>query len=105
MHLEVDADELADDIKFDDAATMRSAALSGLGVGLLSVLDAAEDLQSGRLVAPFGLEALSGMPPSQVPGFYLIVPRGHRRMKTIALFCDWVLAEDWGAILNRALES
>ena len=103
-YLGVDANHLADDMKFDDAATMRSAALSGLGVGLLSVLDAAEDLQSGRLVAPFGLKGLSGMDQSDVPGFYLIIPRGHRRVKNIALFCEWALSEDWAASLRRVLE-
>ncbi len=82
-------------IRFQDAATMRRATLAGLGVGLLSSIDAGEDLASGRLVAPFGRDVMSDMPPEQVPGFYLVVPKSHRRVKQIATFCDWVEAEDW----------
>lgn len=104
-HLGVNSDNLVDDIKFDDAATMRGAALSGLGVGLLSIPDAAGDLRAGRLVAPFGIKALSDMEPAEVPGFYLIAPRAHRRVKAIALFCDWAVSEDWATTLDRALEA
>lgn len=78
-----------------DAAAMRSAARAGLGVGLISASDARDDLETGKLVAPFGLEVMQGMPPEQIPGFYLVVPRAHRRVKPIATFCDWVTAEDW----------
>jgi LysR family glycine cleavage system transcriptional activator len=38
---------------------------------------------------------MAGMPAEQVPGFYLVVPKSHRRVKQIAAFCDWVEAEDW----------
>ncbi|TNC10066.1 LysR family transcriptional regulator [Methylobacterium terricola] len=82
-------------IQVHDAASMRRAALSGLGIGLISRLDAIEDLQAGRLVAPFGLDALAGMAPADIPGFYLVLPRSHRRLKGVAAFCDWVLGEDW----------
>lgn len=82
-------------IRFQDAATMRRATLAGLGIGLISTIDASEDLASGRLVAPFGTGVMAEMPPEQVPGFYLVVPKSHRRVKQIAAFCDWVEAEDW----------
>ena len=82
-------------IRFQDAATMRRATLAGLGVGLISSIDAGEDLEAGRLVAPFGTAVMDGMPEAQVPGFYLVLPRSHRRMKPIAAFCDWIEAEDW----------
>ena len=82
-------------IRFQDAATMRRATLAGLGVGLISSIDAGEDLSSGRLVAPFGTGVMDSMPPEQVPGFYLVVPKSHRRVKQIAAFCDWVEAENW----------
>ncbi len=98
-HLGVEPPDLADEIQFDDAATMRRAALSGLGVGLLSVADALEDIQAGRLVAPLGVDALTSMDLADIPGFYLILPRAHRRVKSIALFCDWVLSEDWSTPL------
>ncbi|WP_245239218.1 LysR substrate-binding domain-containing protein [Methylobacterium platani] len=94
-HLGVGGAALRNEIQVHDAASMRRAALSGLGIGLISRLDAVEDLQAGRLVAPFGLDALAGMDPADIPGFYLVLPRSHRRLKGVAAFCDWVLAEEW----------
>ncbi len=96
-HLRVEPGERPADIRFQDAATMRRATLAGLGVGLVSTIDAAEDLAAGRIVAPFGEAAITGMPDSQIPGFYLVLPRAHRRIKPVATFCDWITAEDWGA--------
>lgn len=83
------------DMQLQDAATMRRATLAGLGVGLISTIDAAEDLKLGKLVAPFGRDVMHGMPEEQVPGFYLVLPRAHRRVKTIAAFCRWIEAERW----------
>jgi DNA-binding transcriptional LysR family regulator len=99
-HLGVDTAEPANAIQFQDAATMRRATMSGLGVGLLSILDAAEDIQAGRLVAPFGLRALEAMPASEVPGFYMIIPRAHRRVKSVSVFCEWAAAQDWAEDLR-----
>lgn len=81
--------------RFQDAATMRRATLAGLGVGLLSEIDAAEDLNAGKLVAPFGREVMQAMPLDQVPGFYLVLPKAHRRIKTISAFCRWIESETW----------
>ncbi|MFV0474294.1 MAG: LysR substrate-binding domain-containing protein [Pikeienuella sp.] len=83
------------DLQFQDAATMRRAALAGLGVGLVSTIDAEEDLKLGRLVAPLGRGALAAMAPEEVPGFYLVLPRAHRRVRAISAFCAWVETEDW----------
>lgn len=83
------------DIQLQDAATMRRATLTGLGIGLISTIDAAEDLKLGKLVAPFGQDVMHKMPEAQVPGFYLVVPKAHRRVKTIATFCRWIEAEHW----------
>jgi LysR family glycine cleavage system transcriptional activator len=83
------------DMQLQDAATLRRAALAGLGVGLVSTIDAVEDLRQGRLVAPFGTGVMQDMPEDQVPGFYLVLPKAHRRMGTIAAFCAWVEGEDW----------
>lgn len=85
------------DIQLQDAATMRRATLAGLGIGLISMIDAAEDLKLGKLVAPFGQDVMQKMPEAQVPGFYLVVPKAHRRVKTIATFCRWIEAENWQA--------
>ncbi|MGQ0564636.1 MAG: LysR substrate-binding domain-containing protein [Gemmobacter sp.] len=94
-HLGVAGAETPADIRIQDAATVRSATLAGLGVGLLSVIDATEDLASGKLVAPLGRDVMQGMPPAHVPGFYLVLPKSHRRVKPVAAFCAWVEAEDW----------
>lgn len=94
-HLGLDAQEVAGEIEFQDAATMRRGTISGMGVGLVSTMDAMRDIKAGRLVAPLGTDALSGMTLHDVPGFYLIIPKAHKRVKTIATFCDWVAAEDW----------
>lgn len=96
-HLGVRAPVAAGDVAFQDAETMRRATLAGLGVGLVSRLDALADLRAGRLVAPLGEEALAGLPEAEVPGFYLVLPRAHRRVRLIAVFCGWILGEDWVA--------
>jgi LysR family glycine cleavage system transcriptional activator len=96
-HLGVSARADKQDIRFQDAATMRRGTLAGLGVGLISTIDAIEDLKLGKLVAPLGMEVMQGMSDGNVPGFYLILPKAHRRMRTIAAFCKWIEAEDWAA--------
>lgn len=94
-HLGVPDRSGKNDIRLQDAATMRRATLAGLGIGLISTIDATEDLKQGRLVAPFGQDVMREMPEAQVPGFYLVLPKAHRRVKTIATFCRWIEAEDW----------
>jgi LysR family glycine cleavage system transcriptional activator len=94
-HLGVERAATKADMQLQDASTARRAALAGLGVGLLSTRDAEEDLKLGRLVAPFGHGVMHAMPESEVPGFYLILPKSHRRVKTIAAFCAWLLSQDW----------
>ena len=94
-HLGVTLTAQTQAIRFQDAATMRRATLAGLGVGLISSIDATEDLEAGRLVAPFGTDVMNTMPADRIPGFYLVLPRSHRRVRPIAAFCDWITAEDW----------
>lgn len=84
-----------DGIRIADAAALRQATLAGLGVGLISEADARQDLASGALVAPFGADVMHRMPPDQVPGFHLVLPRAHRRVPQVAAFADWVEKEDW----------
>ena len=83
------------EIAFHDAATMRRATLSGMGIGLISHVDAEQDIRTGELVAPLGFDAISNMPDAAVPGFYLVLPKSHRRVSGIASFCDWVSRENW----------
>lgn len=94
-HLGLEQPDLAGEIEFQDAATMRRGAISGIGVGLVSKIDALEDLKTGRLVAPLGTDILEDMNEKDIPGFYLILPKAHRRVKTVTTFCNWITAEDW----------
>ena len=93
--LDVRAPDDASELVFHDAATMRCATLSGMGIGLISRVDAERDILAGDLVAPLGVDALRDMPPEKVPGFYLVLPRAHRRVSGIACFCDWVTRQNW----------
>lgn len=101
-HLGVELGNGDRSIGFDDAATMRRATLQGIGVGLVSVIDAEENLRSGTLVAPIGRNALDGMRPEDVPGFYLVVPRGHLRVKAVAALHRWLVQQDWASGLTIA---
>jgi len=87
--------EQTSEISFHDAATMRRATLSGMGIGLISRGDAVKDIRAGDLVAPLGIDALAEMPAHQIPGFYLVLPRAHRRVSSVSGFCDWILNQDW----------
>lgn len=97
-YLGVDAPQLDRSLTFDDAATMRRATYQGLGVGLISVLDAQEDIASGKLVAPLGTTILEGMPAESVPGFYLITTKTRLRAKHVAALHRWLLEQDWEAV-------
>src|SRR5262245_55400329 len=99
-HLAVEQSDGDRSIGFDDAASMRRATLQGIGIGLVSVIDAEEDLRSGALVAPLGRDALVEMRPEEVPGFYLIVPRGHLRVKAVASLHRWLIQQDWRSDLK-----
>ncbi|MEZ5797646.1 MAG: LysR substrate-binding domain-containing protein [Paracoccaceae bacterium] len=94
-YLGVGRPELGRSLTFDDAATMRRAAQQGLGIGLISRLDAEEDIAAGRLVAPLGLDALTGMPPETVPGFYVITTKARLRARHVAALHRWLLDQDW----------
>lgn len=101
-HLGVEQTESDRSIGFDDAATMRRATMQGIGVGLISVIDAEEDFRSGALVAPLGRDVLVDMRPEDVPGFYLVMPKGHLRMKAVASLHRWLTQQDWANDLKAA---
>ena len=94
-HLGLDPHEDTTELAFHDAATMRRATHAGMGVGLVSEIDAINDLRVGDLVAPFGKDALKDLPDAQVPGFYLVLPKSHRRVAAIAKLCTWIIEQDW----------
>jgi LysR family glycine cleavage system transcriptional activator len=97
-YLGIEQPELSNQIQFQDAATMRRGAISGLGVGLISRVDAMNDLRKGRLVAPLGVDVLENMPEEDIPGFYAVLPRAHRRVGIINGFWEWVTSENWDDI-------
>jgi LysR family glycine cleavage system transcriptional activator len=94
-HLRVEKGGGNRNIGFDDAASMRRATVQGIGIGLLSTFDAEEDLRSGALVAPFGRDALAGMRAEEVPGFHVVLPRSHLRVKAVAMLHRWLVEQDW----------
>ena len=94
-YLGLESYEPSNKMQFQDADTMRRGAISGLGVGLVSQLDALEDIRKGRLVAPLGVDALAGMPDEDVPGFYAVMPRSHRRVSIVNSFWEWITLENW----------
>lgn len=82
-------------VQFQSAESMRMGTASGLGVGLLSRADAEEEIASGRLVAPFGMDAIADMDEASIPGFYVVMPKSHKRVAIIARFYRWVISETW----------
>lgn len=82
-------------LTFDDAATMRRAAHQGLGIGLISRLDAAEDIADGKLAAPLGESALDQLSQDSIPGFYLITTKTRLRAKHVAALHRWLLDQAW----------
>lgn len=63
-----------------------NAALAGQGVALLNHIYFAEDLASGRLVAPFNHHC------SDEIGIWLVYPHSRRNTPKIKAFRDWILA-------------
>ena len=63
------------------------AAIAGAGVALGRWSLAAEDIDAGRLVVPFG--------PSLAlqPAYFLLSPAGRAETPECRLFRDWLLAE------------
>lgn len=82
-------------ITLQDAATMRFATIQGLGVGLLSIQDAINEIRDGTVVAPFGTDVFDQLPEEKKPAFYLIYPRSHNRIPAIAEFIKWIKGICW----------
>lgn len=80
-----------------DAAMMRAATIQGLGVGLLSIQDALDEIRAGTLVAPFGTDVFDRLPEKRKPGFYLVYPRSHKRLPAVSALVSWMKTIDWSA--------
>ncbi|MFM0597522.1 transcriptional regulator GcvA [Paraburkholderia dilworthii] len=73
--------------RFDRSFMALSAAVDGLGVCLESLLLAQRELETGRLVAPFGLEGL------EVRGYTLNLLKSRTDLPKLHSFQDWLFAE------------
>lgn len=72
---------------FTDPMLCLDAAIAGQGVMLAWQLLAADALADGRLMAPFGVTAASGL------GYYLATPASVRDSRKVAAFRKWVKEE------------
>lgn len=73
--------------RFDRSFMAISAAVDGLGVCLESLLLAQRELETGRLVAPFGFEGLN------VHGYTLNLLKSRAELPKLHSFQDWLFAE------------
>ncbi|MDW6020826.1 LysR substrate-binding domain-containing protein [Mesorhizobium sp. BAC0120] len=79
---------------FTDPILCLEAAIAGQGVMLAWQLLAADALADGRLVAPFGVRAASGL------GYYLVTPASGSQGRKVAAFRRWV-KEEIGATMGK----
>lgn len=75
-------------LRFNVADHALDAAVAGAGVSLSYKLIASDDVQSGRLVIPFG-------PQLPIPdrAYHFVCPKGHEKRPTVRAFRDWLFAE------------
>lgn len=73
--------------RFDRSFMALSAAVDGLGVCLESLLLAQRELETGRLVAPFGTDGLD------VHGYTLNLLKSRADLPKLRSFQDWLFAE------------
>jgi LysR family glycine cleavage system transcriptional activator len=73
--------------RFDRSFMALSAAVDGLGVCLESVLLAQRELETGRLVAPFGRDGLT------VNGYTMNLLKSRMDLPKLRSFQDWLFAE------------
>lgn len=73
--------------RFENFTMMIEAVRAGLGVAVLPEMYIADDLESGRLVAPFG------PPVKSRGGYYLAYPQSLMSAEKVTVFKNWLLAE------------
>jgi LysR family glycine cleavage system transcriptional activator len=81
------AERPAPRLRADAQALEVASALADQGVALGSPIFFANEIAQGRLVAPFDVVATYG------GGYWLAYPAERRRVRKIAAFRDWVLAQ------------
>lgn len=77
--------QFANALKFDSSGMALDVALAGLGVALGRLPFVSDELQSGRLVAPFNIVIRSKS------AYYLAYPEGWADRIKIQVFRDWIL--------------
>ncbi len=73
--------------RFTDPMLCLDSAIAGHGVTLAWQLLAADALADGRLVAPFGVRATSGL------GYWLVSSRTEREARKVTQFKTWIREE------------
>lgn len=69
---------------------MLEATLAGLGVGLISYLDALAHIETGNLLAPLGVDLLKQLPLEKCPRFFLYLKPDRRNSPVLKRFTEWV---------------
>ncbi|WP_286830556.1 MULTISPECIES: LysR substrate-binding domain-containing protein [Kordiimonas] len=73
--------------QFENFTMMIEAARSGLGVAVLPLMYVADDLATGRLIAPFG------GPVKSRNAYYLAYPDSRGSLRKVKTFRDWLIKE------------
>lgn len=97
-HLGVDHPDPQGGISFPDSASLLEATAQGLGIGLISRVNAMEGIASGRLIAPLGEAVLADIATDMVPGFYLVYSGDNLKLDQVRLFCEWLGEQRWEEI-------
>lgn len=86
---EVDAKNVkpARELTFDTTDFALAAAIRGLGIAIADRHIVHDDIQSGRLIAPFDRSVRHDA------GYYLVYPKDRNRKEKTATFRDWLLRE------------
>ncbi|OWT65894.1 LysR substrate-binding domain-containing protein [Candidimonas nitroreducens] len=81
--------EIADTphMNFSSSVLTWQAAMDGLGVAIGQMALLTEDIEKGKLVAPFKQPVRTGL------SFRLLRPKAQREERKIVLFRDWILAQ------------
>ncbi|SCA58198.1 LysR family transcriptional regulator [Candidatus Terasakiella magnetica] len=69
---------------FETFSMMIRAALSGLGIAIIPDMYIKEELESGKLISPFG------PPVKSQRGYYLVTTTQKKEMKKVRAFMDWI---------------
>jgi LysR family glycine cleavage system transcriptional activator len=86
-------------ISFYDPSLAMQAAIEGLGIAIGYDTLVADDLASGRLVAPFDFKVRAAL------SYYFVCPKKNAELAKIACFRDWISAEARSSCLGRGVES